>query len=617
MSFLLIQSLSGLAAGSVLFLIASGLSIIFGVTRIVNFAHGSLTMVGAYLAGTLVALLPPTPLGFWGALGLSALAVGLLGVVLERLVLRPLYRSPELFPLLATFGVVLMVADATLALWGPEDLLGPRAPGLAGTVRIMGQPFPVYDLVLIGLGPVVLAGLLLLFHGTRWGAAVRAATEDREMAAALGIVPERLFAGVFFLGSALAGLGGALQLPREAISLSLDLASVIEAFVVVVIGGMGSLGGAFVAALLIGQVQAFGIVLWPQITLVLVFLVMALVLIVRPQGLFGRRESPSAAQVLRRDEAVALVPGRWGELGFWLAGGLLALAPWGLGDYPLLVLTEILILALFAASLHLLLGLGGLVSFGHAAFFGLGAYAAALAASRAGLPMLACLALAPLAGAVGAAVIGWFVVRLDGVYSAMLTLAAAQILWSLASQWVSLTGGDNGLLGLWPAPWAASRGAYFELTLGLVGAGLWLVRRLAAAPFGYALRAARDSERRAAAVGIPVRLVRWRAYVIAGALAGLAGGLVVFARGSLFPAVLAVPTSVDALLMVLLGGLGTLAGPVLGAAAFHGLEIGLMPLTQYWRAALGLMIVLLVLACPQGLGGVLQRLGIRLRGGRS
>ena len=176
LDLVLTQTLNGLASASSLFLVACGLSIIFGVTRIVNFAHGSLYMLGGYLAFTLVSWLGPAdPLGFWGGVILAALLTGLAGVLIEVLSLRRIYQAPELFQLLATFGVVLMLQDIALATWGPEDKLGPRAPGLAGSVDILGRRFPSYDLLLIAAGPLVLALLWLLLARTRWGRRVRAA----------------------------------------------------------------------------------------------------------------------------------------------------------------------------------------------------------------------------------------------------------------------------------------------------------------------------------------------------------------------------------------------------------------------------------------------------------
>lgn len=611
MDFYLVQFLSGLSQAATLFLVSSGLSIIFGVTRIVNFAHGSFYMLGAYLAWTFVERWGSTVYGFWGGVLLAALLVGALGALMEVLLLRRLYRSPELFQLLATFGVVLLVQDAAFAVWGPEDLLGRRAPLLRGTVEILGRPFPLYDLALIALGPAVLGLLWLLFTRTRWGTLVRAATQDREMTAALGVDQAKLFTGVLFLGSALAGLGGALQVPREAVNLHMDMAMVVEAFVVVVVGGMGSLPGAFVASLLIGQLQAFGILVFPQITLVLVFLFMAVVLVLRPYGLLGKpEEAPPSA-------AAAGPPFAPGGLIAALAAlavlAALAAVPLVAGEYALIVLTEVVILALVAASLHLLVGFGGLVSFGHAAYFGLGAYGAALLVKHLAAPMPLALAGAPILAGAAALVAGWFCVRRSGLYFAMLTLAFAQIAWSATFQWYGFTGGDNGILGVWPPDWAASKAAFYELTLVLVAAALWALRRAAFAPFGYALRAGRDSPLRAEAIGIDVRRHQWLGFGLAGTSAGLAGGLYAFAKGSVFPTLMSVPQSVDALVMVLMGGIQTVAGPVVGAAVFRILQTEVMRATEYWRMVLGLIIVALVLAFPQGIAGFARRLWTRRR----
>ncbi|MFN8982995.1 MAG: branched-chain amino acid ABC transporter permease, partial [Alphaproteobacteria bacterium] len=280
--FLLVQCLSGLASASSLFIIASGLTLVFGVTRIVNFAHGSFYMLGAYMAVTIVPWLlqiERSPTLFFAGVLISATVVGVLGVAMEILLLRRIYKVPELFQLLATFGVVLMVQDAVLHIWGPMDIAGPRAPGLRHGVMILDQRFPAYELFLIAAGPVVLGLLWLLMKKTRFGILLRAATRDREMVGALGVNQALLFTGTLFLGAFLAGLGGALQIPRASASAQMDLSIITEAFVVTVVGGMGSIGGAFLAALLIGQLQAFGVLIFPKITLVLVFLLMALVVV--------------------------------------------------------------------------------------------------------------------------------------------------------------------------------------------------------------------------------------------------------------------------------------------------------------------------------------------------
>jgi branched-chain amino acid transport system permease protein len=193
----------------------------------------------------------------------------------------------------------------------------------------------------------------------------------------------------------------------------------------------------------------------------------------------------------------------------------------------------------------------------------------------------------------------------------MLTLAFAQIVWSIAFQWDAVTGGSNGLVGIWPAPLFADKRAYFWLTLVLTGAALAAIAWLAQTPLGYALRGGRDSALRAEALGIDVRRTQWMAFAIAGAFAGLAGGLHVFSKGSLSPETLAIPRSVDALVMVLLGGLNAIAGPLLGAAAFTFLQDSLARATDYWRAVLGGAILLIVLVAPMGIGGALQRLFAR------
>lgn len=601
------QLLSGLSYASTLFLVASGLSIIFGVTRIVNFAHGSFFMLGAYLAYTLTTQFPATWIGFWGGLILAALIVGVLGAVMEIAILRRIYHAPEIFQILATFGVILIVQNLTQKIWGTEELLAPRAPGLGGTINILGEPLPEYHLVTILIGPLVLALLWALFHRTRAGILIRAATQDREMAASLGVNQSLLFTGVVFLGCFLAGFAGAMQIPKEAVNLQMDLNIITEAFVVVVIGGMGSVLGGFLAALLIGELHAFGILVFPQITLVLIFVVMAVVLIFRPYGLLG-----AAAAAQRVALATLEIPYRPAGRNLGLLAltvvALLAALPAMAGEYAQFITTEMIILALLATSLHFLTGIGGIVSFGHAAYFGLGAYGVAFAAKTLDVSLFPGLAIAIIIAVAGALVFGWFCVRLSGVYLAMLTLAFAQILWSVSVQWVSVTGGDNGILGVWPSGWLTSKTAFYYVVLGVCVLSLWLLRRSVFTPFGYALRAGRDSPLRSDAIGINVRRHQWVAFTIAGAFAGLAGGLFAYNKGGVFPSEIAISVSVDSLVMVLLGGLQTLSGPIVGAATYHALQTEMVRhFDEYWRLLLGTVIVLLVILFPAGIVGYLRR----------
>jgi len=621
LSNLLVQLVNGLADASTLFLVAAGLSLIFGVTRIVNFAHGSFYMIGIYVAYSIASRFGHTVAGFWLSVLAAALAVAVLGALVEIVVLRRIYQAPELFHLLATFALVLIFRDAALWLWGPDDLFGPRAPHLAGAVDFLGHPLPTYDIALIVIGPLVLLLLWYALMRTRWGTLVRAATQDREMLGALGINQAWLFTGVFFVGAFLAGLGGALQGPRMSANLSLDLETIGNAFVVVVVGGMGSIPGAFIAALLIAEIKAlcigighvtlFGIGLsLSRFTLVAEFVVMALVLVVRPWGLLGR--ASVAVRGMGAPEAPLRPASRRVK---WLAALVLlvlALAPLAAGAFPYMpvLLVEILIAVLFAASLHFIMGPGGMHSFGHAAYFGLGAYGAALFLKVLDLPMEAALLLGPLLAVLGALVFGWFCVRLSGVYLAMLTLAFAQIVWSVVFQWDDVTGGSNGVLGLWPSNWLASPLAYYYLTLVCAVLGVWLLRRMLFSPLGYTMRASRDSVLRAEAIGIDAKRVQWAAFAIAALFCGLAGSLYAFSKGTISPEVISVSRSVDGLVMVLLGGLQTLSGPLVGAAVLTWLQDTVARQTDYWQALLGVVILLLVIAFPQGMVGfVRERFG--------
>jgi branched-chain amino acid transport system permease protein len=613
---LLFQALNGLAAASSLFLVGAGLSLIFGVTRIINIAHGSFYMLGLYLAATF-ALKVGGGLGFWGGILAAGLVVAALGALVEVLLLRRIYQAPELFQLLATFALVLIINDAVQYVWGPEDLLGPRAPGLRGSVEILGRNFPTYDLFLIAIGPLVLLLIHLMLAKTRFGRLIRAATQDREMVGALGVNQAMLFTVVFVLGAFLAGFGGALQVAREPANLGLDLVVISDAFVVVVVGGMGSITGAFLAAIIIAEVKALCIGLglvhfgafavnFSKLTLVAEFLVMAIVLIARPYGLLGR---PQAAV---RNPAEIDDPIRPATLALKAAAaavliGLLLLPLANVSPYALVLGIDVLIAILFATSLHFIMGPGGMHSFGHAAYFGLGAYGAALMVKFVAAATPVALIAAPLAALLGALLFGWFAVRLSGVYLAMLTLAFAQIVWSILFQWEDVTGGSNGILGIWPQAPFDSRTAFYLLTLGLAVAGVLLLRRFLFAPFGYAMRAGRDSVLRAESIGINVKRVHWIGFAIAGTFGGVAGGTFAFAKGTISPDVAWVSRSIDAMVMVLLGGIQTLTGPIVGAAVFTVLQDNVMRQTAFWRGLLGAVILLLVLVFPGGIVGALSK----------
>jgi branched-chain amino acid transport system permease protein len=600
-----IALLDGLSYASTLFLMAAGLTLIFGVTRIVNFAHGSFFMLGAlFSAHWLVDWFPAWSESGWlyfAAMLLGAACSALLGALAEWLLLRRLYGVPELYQLVATFGLSLALHDAMRWSFGPAEVFAPRFPGLKGSIEIGGEFFPQYQLLTIFLGPLVWLGLHLALHQTRWGVRLRAATTDRGMLSGLGVDAKPLMLLAVVLGCALAGLGGALQLPREPAHLQMDLNTVVETFVVVVTGGLGSIGGAFLAAALIGLVHSFGTLLFPQATLVFVFVTMGLVLAFRPHGLLGKALAP-----LPHEQGVRFhlwpLSARAFHGACVIAAVLLGLACLT-GTYGQSLIADGIILVIAGVSLQSMMALGALVSFGHAAFFGLGAYAAAWVHLALGWGLLPALVASTIASGLLAALVGGVLVRSDGVYLAMLSLALAQVLWATASQWVSVSGGDNGLIGLQLVS-DDNRLEFFALLVLLALGSIAALRRFARANLGAALQALRDAPLRAAASGLPLRKIKWRVLLQSAMLAGLAGGLFAAHKGSVFPSVLSVATSVDFLLVVLLGGLhqlwGTLAGAMVLVLASNGLGQGF----DYWRGALGLLVMLIMVMAPSGILGL-------------
>ena len=287
MSFqvLLYQGLVGLSSAMYLWLLSAGLTIVFGVLGVLNFAHGAFFMIGAYLAYTFYGILG------WNlalAIAVSLICTALIGVVVERFLVKPIMHLDHAFQLLLTFGLVLIFDDLAKAIWGGVFMIPPMPRIFQGAVWILGTPFPIYNVFVIGAGVTVFVLLWLLFEKTWWGRIVRATAADPQMAAALGVDVRRLYTGVFALGVMLAALGGALGTPVRVVAPGMGSFMIVQAFIVTVLGGLGSLSGAFVGALLVGVLSSYGTLLFPTVELALIYLIMAVVLLVRPHGLFGR-----------------------------------------------------------------------------------------------------------------------------------------------------------------------------------------------------------------------------------------------------------------------------------------------------------------------------------------
>lgn len=288
-SFIVAQAISGLTAAMFLFIVASGLSLVFGVLRVLNFAHGSLYMLGAYMAWQITQWIGAAGGGFWLAVLGAALAVALLGGLIERLLLRHLYGREDLYQLLLTYALVLLLGDAARILWGTQQHSVPRPAELSGSFELLGATLPHYNVFIIVLGPLIAGGCWAVLNHSGAGRLVRAAALDREMLAALGANVGWIYTAMFMAGAFLAGLGGALVTPVRSIVPGMDVEIIVEAFIVVVIGGLGSFWGTFLGALIFGQVLAFGILVLPGFSIFAVFALMAVVLVVRPAGLFGRK----------------------------------------------------------------------------------------------------------------------------------------------------------------------------------------------------------------------------------------------------------------------------------------------------------------------------------------
>jgi len=285
METLAFQGLVGLSVAMYLWLLAAGLTIVFGVLGVLNFAHGSLFMLGAYFAFTFYGL---WGVNFWLAIALSLLAVGIVGYLMERFFLRHIYHLDHAYQLLLTFGFILIFDDAVKMVWGGVAKIPAMPSFFEGTLSVFRRPFPIYNLFIIVAGLLVAVILWLLFEKTWWGKTVRASASDREMASAIGVNITTLFTGVFVFGAMLGALGGALGTPVRVVAPGIGSAMIIQAFIITVIGGLGNLKGAFVGALIVGILSSYAILLFPFYELFLIFLIMAVVLMVKPQGLFGR-----------------------------------------------------------------------------------------------------------------------------------------------------------------------------------------------------------------------------------------------------------------------------------------------------------------------------------------
>jgi len=599
------QLANAIQLGVMLFLAAAGLTLVFGIMNFINLAHGSLYMLGAFIGASTLAVTQ----SFVAAIAAAVAGAAAVGLALEWSVLRRLYERDHNAQVLGTFGLILFFNEAVRMIWGNAPLFLGIPSGLEGTLPILpGVPYSTYRLAITLIGLVVAGAMALLITRTRVGALIRAGASNREMLQAMGTDVQRLFAFVLALGGALAGLAGALTGPIQSVQVGMGEPVLILAFVVIVIGGIGSVRGAFVGSMLVGLVdtlgravlpKAFGYTVGPALASMAIFVLMSVMLYFRPAGLFP----VASSQVSHPVPAPRSVSSKTAIIAIAVVIAA-ALVPLSGETFYTRVLTRALAMGLAAIGLDLVFGYGGMISFGHAAFLGVGAYAVGILATYGIAEGLLALPVAVACAALAGLIIGALSIRTSGVFFIMITLAFAQMLYYVAIG-LEAFGGDNGMPLKLPTTIAGTLDLsrpqlLYWVALACVLVTLVLGRRLVRSEFGLALRAIRDNERRMQTLGYATYRYKLVAYTLSGAICGLAGALLANVDSYVGPSMFHWFTSGLLMVMVILGGQGTLIGPLLGALFYVVLEEALSQATEHWMVIFGPVLILIVLLRSRG-----------------
>jgi branched-chain amino acid transport system permease protein len=614
---------NGLSFGMLLFVLAAGLSLIFGLCRIVNLSHGCFYLLGGYIGVSAVRWTGNFPLAILTAM----VSMALLGMLVERFLLSR-FRVKPLAQVLLTFGLIFVFEDLAIWVWGGTPVLLKKLAFLTGATNLFGFYYPAYRLFIILVGVAILILLYWVLVRTRLGIFIRAGVDDGEMANGVGIRMNFLMTLTFGFGTLLTGLAGSIGAPFLGVHPGLDLDVLLYAMAVVIVGGLGSLKGSFIGALMVGLVDALSKAIWPETGMFSMFALMSVVLIFKPTGLFGLPIAPPAQAAVSEEmflDSAPAVPGGGAGLSGWLsrpsltrvlAFCLLAVAllcPILLPTYYVRLFTLALIWAIFAMSLDLILGLGGIVSLGHAVFFGIATYAIALSAIHLTQALLPQIALALFVSAFAALALGWLLLKSRGVYFMMLTIAFSQVFRAIAHTWRSVTGGGDGLSNIPKPAWTASVEHFFYFTLAVFIFVYLFLRFFRKSRTGISLIGIRESEKRMTSLGYNVDRVKLISFVLSGGLGGLAGILYVYFNGYVSPDYFAVDTSAQAIIMIILGGAGTLTGPIIGSFFLVYMKDILSTVTERWTLILGILFVLVVVFAPSGVVGLWRKQWRRFR----
>src|SRR6266446_417598 len=555
------QLLIGLINGSFYAVLSLGLAVIFGMLNIINFTHGAQYMLGAFAA---YFLLLYAGLGYWWAIIIAPIVVGITGIIIERLFLQWLYKLDHLYGLLLTFGLALIFEGTFRNFFGSSGLPYSVPPTLQGGQNLGFMFLPNYRAWVVVFSLAVCLTTWFVIERTKLGSYLRAATENPTLVRAFGINVPRMITLTYGFGVALAALAGVMAAPIYNVSPQMGANLIIVVFAVVVIGGMGSIMGAIVTGFGLGIIEGLTKVFFPEASNTVIFIIMACALIVAPTF-----------------------------------------------AYPVFLM-KALCFALFACAFNLLIGYVGLLSFGHALFFGWASYISAHAAKVWGFsPELAILLGAGAAAGLGV-IVGALAIRRQGIYFAMITLALAQMMYFFAVQ-APFTHGEDGIQ-------AVPRGKLFGIidladqtnmyvTVLVIFLGCFLlIYRIINSPFGEVLKAIRENEPRAISLGYRSERYKLVAFVLSAAFAGVAGATkaLVFQLASLTD--VDWPMSGEVILMTLVGGLGTLFGPVAGAFLMVALENYLTTIGQWVFVVQGVIFVVCVLLFRRGIIGELAQL---------
>ena len=620
---LLSQILNGVVIGAVYALIALGFSLVFGVANIINFAQGALLMLGAFLTFTLIRSGLPIPV----AALLSIAATTIVGMLIERVALRPLQNAPYIAPLLSTLALAIIFDTGAEIIWSAEIQSFPSP--LSQFVIYVGDAYLTgIDITIMVVSVAVMGGLVVFLSRTWMGKALRATAQDPDAAAQMGINVTLMRQFAFGLAGMLGAIAGVLiGMYYQSVFPQMGLPYGFKGFAAALLGGLSSVPGAIVGGLLLGILEslASGYV-GEGYRDMIAYSILLLVLAVRPQGLFGSRSldalggAAGASGGIPTTSIVAMLPGatRRAKVGAFDAPlplllaviALFALLPLAsVSNYVLQLGVQSVIYAILAISLTLLTGSAGVLSVGHAAFFGIGAYAAALTTLRLGVPAEWAFLAAGLATAAFATVCYWPTIRLSGHTVALATLAIGQIIYLVFLNWLDVTRGPMGIPGIQRPPLGLTGTSMVSLTaqywqaLALLALAVAFAYALVNSSIGRAWRAIREDRLAAHCSGVPVPRYLSMAFAASGFLAGLAGAQFAFLQNIVGPESFTIDTSIIIISMIVLGGLGNITGALIGGVLLALLPELLRDFAHYRMVAYGLILLLLLRFRPQGLAG--------------